>query len=57
MVVTKANETNTWAEFELDITRHTAFLPSCFEIMPISISTLDRITWLGKEIKIKENFI
>lgn len=57
MAVTKADETNTWVEFELDEKRHTAFLPCCFEIMPISISTLDRITWLGKEIKIKENVI
>ena len=32
-----------------------AFLPNCFEIMPISISTPNRITWWGKERK-EHNF-
>ena len=32
-----------------------AFVPECFEIMPIALSTADRITWYGKERKQNEN--
>ena len=42
-----------WSELEIDESLHMAFMPKCFEIMPISISTHDRITWLGKERKEK----
>ena len=28
-----------------------AFLPGCFEIMPITVSTPDRITWMGRPRK------
>ena len=43
------------AEKEVDITSMeieegvNAFLAECFEIMPISISSSNHITWLGKE--------
>lgn len=42
-----------WSELEVDEIngKEKAFLPECFEIMPISISTLDRVTWFGKERK------
>lgn len=32
-----------------------AFVPGCFEIIPISLSTADRITWYGKERKQNES--
>lgn len=43
-----AGEHIDWAELEIDVERKTAFLPFCFEIMPINISTEHNITWLGK---------
>lgn len=43
-----AGEDIDWAELELDIHRQTAFLPFCFEIMPISVSTEEQITWMGE---------
>ena len=43
-----AGEDINWAELELDIHRQTAFLPFCFEIMPISVSTEEQITWMGE---------
>ena len=42
-----------WSELEVDDDLKMAFMPGCFEIMPISVSTSDRITWLGKERKEK----
>lgn len=42
-----------WSELEIDADFQMAFMPGCFEIMPISVSTHDRITWLGKERKEK----
>lgn len=42
-----------WSELEIDEDLQMAFMPGCFEIMPISVSTCDCITWLGKERKEK----
>lgn len=42
------------AQQELEIAGNTAFMWKCFEIMPISISEPNRITWLGKERKRNE---
>jgi len=39
-----------WNEFDIE-PGISAFLPECFEILPISISTPQRITWLGREVK------
>ena len=33
-----------WTRFEEDVT---IFMPECFEIIPITLSTPDFITWLG----------
>lgn len=41
------------AQQELEIADNTAFMWKCFEIMPISISEPNHITWLGKERKEK----
>lgn len=42
-----------WSELEVDEDLRMAFMPKCFEIMPISVSTRNRIAWLGKERKEK----
>lgn len=51
--VDKDTEGIDWSELEIDEDFQMAFMPGCFEIMPISVSTRDRITWLGKERKEK----
>ena len=38
-------------EVEIDREKQMAFIPHVFEIMPISVSTEDNITWLGKKRK------
>lgn len=39
-----------WSELSLEAGK-TAFLPECFEIMPISLSTPECITWFGQKRK------
>ena len=38
-------------EAEIDFSKGMCFLPEFCDIMPITISTKDRLTWLGKEWK------
>lgn len=52
--VEKSVENIDWSELEIEEDSDTAFMPECFEIMPISISEPNRITWLGKERKRNE---